>query len=127
MKCPICNKEFTERPALSRKDNKTEICPECGMREAIEAAMTVRQRTENDKREILNKITKNYYTTIIVYNNTLNKILFTANTYEELFDTLEVVKNEEKEKNVEISDYKVFYSIDAFNRFLEEKLGEQYE
>ena len=97
------------------------------MREAIEAAMTVRQRTENDKREILNKITKNYYTTIIVYNNTLNKILFTANTYEELFDTLEVVKNEEKEKNVEISDYKVFYSIDAFNRFLEEKLGEQYE
>ncbi len=36
-KCPKCGKEFTEHPALSREDNETEICPECGVREAIEA------------------------------------------------------------------------------------------
>lgn len=37
MICPKCNKEFTVRPALSRKDNKTEICPECGIIEALES------------------------------------------------------------------------------------------
>ena len=34
--CPICNREYSERPALSRRDNKTEICPNCGMLEALE-------------------------------------------------------------------------------------------
>lgn len=34
--CPICGKGYTEAPALSRRDNKTSICPECGTREAIE-------------------------------------------------------------------------------------------
>ena len=34
--CPHCGREYTEHPALSRKDNKTEICPTCGMREALE-------------------------------------------------------------------------------------------
>lgn len=35
--CPKCGKQYSEPPALSREDNKTEICPECGMKEAIEA------------------------------------------------------------------------------------------
>ena len=34
--CSICGRTVTEYPALSRKDNKTEICPDCGMFEAIE-------------------------------------------------------------------------------------------
>ena len=28
--CPSCGKNFNCYPAISRKDNKTEICPECG-------------------------------------------------------------------------------------------------
>ena len=36
-RCPKCKKEFTEYPALSRVDNETEICPECGVQEALEA------------------------------------------------------------------------------------------
>lgn len=36
-RCPKCHKEFTEHPAISREDNETEICPECGVREAVEA------------------------------------------------------------------------------------------
>lgn len=32
-----CGKEYQEYPALSRIDNKTEICPKCGMKEALEA------------------------------------------------------------------------------------------
>ena len=36
--CPRCGKEYTARPAISRKDNKTDICPDCGTLEALEDA-----------------------------------------------------------------------------------------
>ena len=35
-KCPHCLKIYTEYPALSRKDNETEICSACGVREALQ-------------------------------------------------------------------------------------------
>ena len=38
-RCPKCKREFTEYPALSRVDNETEICPECGIVEAIKASV----------------------------------------------------------------------------------------
>ena len=34
--CPICGREYTDYPALSRRDNITEICPDCGVSEALE-------------------------------------------------------------------------------------------
>lgn len=35
--CPKCNKRYTKgRGALSRRDNETEICSDCGYKEAIE-------------------------------------------------------------------------------------------
>lgn len=34
--CPRCGKTYYEYPALSRKDNKTLICPDCGQKEALE-------------------------------------------------------------------------------------------
>ena len=34
--CPICKGRYTAAPALSRKDNSTYICPECGTREALD-------------------------------------------------------------------------------------------
>ena len=36
--CPICGSEYSAPPALSRADNKTPICPDCGTREALQAA-----------------------------------------------------------------------------------------
>ena len=36
-KCPICGKEYTAVPALSRLDNVTIICPDCGTRQALES------------------------------------------------------------------------------------------
>ena len=33
--CPRCKKEYNCYSALSRKNNKTEICSECGRKEAI--------------------------------------------------------------------------------------------
>ncbi len=34
--CPKCGKTYRGRPALSREDDKTLICPDCGTREALE-------------------------------------------------------------------------------------------
>lgn len=34
--CPRCGHSYCEPPALSREDNKTLICPDCGTREALE-------------------------------------------------------------------------------------------
>ena len=35
--CPLCGKRYTEVPALSRIDNETLICPDCGTREALDS------------------------------------------------------------------------------------------
>ncbi len=35
--CPRCGRPYTEQPALSRMDNETLICPDCGTREALES------------------------------------------------------------------------------------------
>lgn len=33
--CPICGKHYRGHPAISRIDNETPICPECGTRQAL--------------------------------------------------------------------------------------------
>ena len=33
--CPSCNKDYEGYSAISRRDNKTHICSECGMHEAL--------------------------------------------------------------------------------------------
>lgn len=35
--CPMCGKTYRGYPALSRADNATLICPDCGTREALES------------------------------------------------------------------------------------------
>ena len=35
--CPVCGKPYHGRPALSRTDNETPICPDCGNREALDS------------------------------------------------------------------------------------------
>lgn len=35
--CPICGQIYHEPPALSRADGKTQICPDCGTREALQS------------------------------------------------------------------------------------------
>ena len=53
--CPLCGKEYDGVPALSGKDNETLICPECGTREAIDAALSNPEfssgMTEKEKEE----------------------------------------------------------------------------
>ncbi len=35
--CPLCGKAYAAPPALSRTDNETLICPDCGIRQALES------------------------------------------------------------------------------------------
>ena len=35
--CPKCGQPYKGRPALSRYDGKTLICPDCGVRESLES------------------------------------------------------------------------------------------
>ncbi|MBQ9347847.1 MAG: hypothetical protein IJT94_11025 [Oscillibacter sp.] len=35
--CPICGQTYHGRPAVSRLDNLTLICPDCGTRQALES------------------------------------------------------------------------------------------
>ena len=52
-KCPKCGKTYAQgRGALSRRDNKTEICPDCGYKEAAEDA----EKTFSIKRKIIMEI-----------------------------------------------------------------------
>jgi len=53
--CPKCGGNYTARPALSREDNKTYICPQCGTREALEVVGA----SEEEIQRILEKIYNN--------------------------------------------------------------------
>ena len=41
-KCPKCGKYYASYPALSREDNKTKICSECGIAEAVKMFVNCR-------------------------------------------------------------------------------------
>ena len=48
MICPRCKKERDRLLALSRKDNKTMICDQCGMEEALDdAGKLIDEETKN--------------------------------------------------------------------------------
>ena len=44
--CPICGREYSEHPALSRVDGLTPICPDCGTREALESIGVSKEQQE---------------------------------------------------------------------------------
>lgn len=48
--CPICGRQYFGYPALSRTDNKTLICPDCGVAEAIEIFMNSKEDVKNGRR-----------------------------------------------------------------------------
>lgn len=35
--CPVCRAEYCGVPAISRTDNATKICPDCGTRQSLES------------------------------------------------------------------------------------------
>ena len=55
--CPKCGQAYYGYPALSRQDNRTEICPDCGIREALGAAGI----NPRSRKEILIQMIKEQY------------------------------------------------------------------
>lgn len=45
--CPRCGRTYHEPPALSRADNETLICPDCGTREALDSLGVKSEEQEN--------------------------------------------------------------------------------
>ena len=58
--CPVCHRQYTQHPALSRKDNKTEICPDCGVDEALDTicGVLVSKETCTEVRNEIHRIMK---------------------------------------------------------------------
>lgn len=50
--CPKCGRTYHGSPALSREDNQTYICADCGTREALESIGV----DEKEQQEILDTI-----------------------------------------------------------------------
>ena len=44
--CPLCGQTYGEAPALSRTDNETLICPDCGTRQALESIGIAKEERE---------------------------------------------------------------------------------
>lgn len=55
-KCPKCGKLFSESGAVSRVDNVTIICPDCGTREALESIGVDKKEQEKILRTIYNSV-----------------------------------------------------------------------
>ena len=53
--CPKCGQSYTEAPAISRVDD-TQICPDCGIREALETLGVSKEEQE----KIISIIHRNY-------------------------------------------------------------------
>lgn len=54
--CPACGKRYNARPALSRRDGETDICPDCGTREALEGLPRARKKlspVERTRQQVL--------------------------------------------------------------------------
>ena len=59
--CPLCGRTYHGAPALSREDNETLICPDCGTRQALQSAWSrpsrsrsLRQSTATHRSDIHN-------------------------------------------------------------------------
>ena len=59
MICPKCKKEFFESLAMSRID-KSEICPLCGHRDALEDSVSAGAMSYKHANEILDILKSNY-------------------------------------------------------------------
>lgn len=57
--CPRCNKTYTSPSAVSRVDNKTLICPDCGTREALET-IGVSSEEQDKILDTIHRSTRNY-------------------------------------------------------------------
>ncbi len=56
--CPLCGRTYHDIPALSRTENETLICPDCGTRQAL-ASIGVGIEEQDSIIEIIHRSTDN--------------------------------------------------------------------
>ena len=56
--CPLCQKIYYEPSALSRTDNKTEICTDCSTRQAL-VTLGINEEEQNAILEIIHRYRNN--------------------------------------------------------------------
>jgi len=64
LSCPRCLNDYTGRPALSRRDNRTEICSQCGQEEAMNDFLPFRDLSRDQidmERTFSNKLGSNAF------------------------------------------------------------------
>ena len=74
-KCPRCGKLYSGPGALSRADNTTEICPACGMTEALKAAAAVKAAEGDPEESYMQKMVDVYKTGNMADRKTKARIL----------------------------------------------------
>ena len=45
--CPLCGSIYFDTPALSRADNKTAICPDCGIRQSLDSIGVAKEEQDD--------------------------------------------------------------------------------
>lgn len=55
--CPKCGRTYAGHPALSREDNTTLICPDCGILEALDT-LGISEEEKLDILETIHKVTR---------------------------------------------------------------------
>lgn len=56
--CPKCGKQYNDAPAISRRAGKEEICPDCGMMEAMEDMLAASGCTAEEAGRRLEEVAK---------------------------------------------------------------------
>ena len=79
-RCPVCGKIYDDPPAISRKDNRTKICPECGVREALEPAVENGVLDKETSDEII-KLTRKRPTYSSLYERECARVHATGNKW----------------------------------------------
>ena len=62
--CPLCGRTYHGVPALSREDNKTLICPDCGTRQALQS-IGVEPSEQEQIIETIHRHTQELYTQFV--------------------------------------------------------------
>lgn len=57
--CPICGRSYLGRPAISRVDNETPICPDCGIRQALESIKVTDKAQQDHIIELVHEYNRN--------------------------------------------------------------------
>jgi hypothetical protein len=113
-KCPICNKSYRGIGALSRRDNKTEICSQCGVKEAMEDYVNSFKNKKDG--ELANQIREALTCPVCINNQDFN---FSGNPtldYKNYLKYIEIVRKDYLDYIEEMDKY--IFEMEDYSNYL---------